>query len=55
VIGTSAQTADVGISSRPMRRTVMVHCVLSFFFNTTLLALAINIASGSTGLGLVLG
>jgi uncharacterized membrane protein len=50
VIGTSAQTADVGISRRPMRRTVMVHCVLAFFFNTTLLALAINIASGYTGL-----
>ena len=46
VIGTSAQTADVGISSRRMRRTVTVHCVLAFFFNTTLLALAINIASG---------
>ncbi len=46
VIGTSAQTADVGISSRALRRTVTVHCVLAFFFNTTLLALAINIASG---------
>jgi uncharacterized membrane protein len=46
IIGTSAQTADVGLSSRKMRRTGTVHCVLAFFFNTTLLALTINIASG---------
>jgi len=46
VIGTSAQTADVSICSRAMRRTGLAHCVLAFFFNTTLLALTINIASG---------
>ena len=46
VIGTSGQTADVSFSSRTMRRTGLVHCVLAFFFNTTLLALTINIASG---------
>ncbi len=45
VIGTSAQTADVSFTSRRMRRTGAVHCVLAFFFNTTLLALTINIAS----------
>jgi uncharacterized membrane protein len=46
VIGTSAQTADVSFSNRSMRRTGTLHCVLAFFFNTTLLALTINIASG---------
>jgi uncharacterized membrane protein len=46
VIGTSGQTADVSLSSRKMRRIGMVHCVLAFFFNTTLVALSINIASG---------
>ncbi len=46
IIGTSAQTADVGFTSKSMRRTGLVHCVLAFFFNTTLLALTINIASG---------
>ena len=46
VIGTSGQTADVSLSSRRMRRTGTVHCVLAFFFNTTLVALTINIASG---------
>lgn len=45
VIGTSGQTADVSFSSRRMRRTGLVHCVLAFFFNTTLVALTINIAS----------
>lgn len=45
VIGTSGQTADVAFSNRTMRRTGLVHCVLAFFFNTTLLALTINIAS----------
>lgn len=46
VIGTSGQTADVSFTTRPMRRTGTVHCVLAFFFNATLLALTINIASG---------
>jgi uncharacterized membrane protein len=46
VIGTSGQTADVSFASRGMRRTGLVHCVLAFFFNATLLALTINIASG---------
>lgn len=46
VIGTSGQTADISFTSRSMRRTGGVHCVLAFFFNTTLLALTVNIASG---------
>jgi uncharacterized membrane protein len=46
VIGTSGQTADVSFTSKSMRRTGLIHCVLAFFFNTTLLALTINIASG---------
>ena len=46
VIGTSGQTADVSFTSRKMRRTGTVQCVLAFFFNTTVIALTINIASG---------
>lgn len=46
VIGTSGQTADVAFSSRGMRHTGLLHCVMAFFFNTTVLALAINIAAG---------
>jgi uncharacterized membrane protein len=46
IIGTSAQTADVTFTSSAMRRTALLHSVLAFFFNTTVLALAINIAAG---------
>lgn len=48
VIGTSGQTADVSFSGREMRRTGLIHSVLAFFFNTALIALAINIASSLT-------
>jgi uncharacterized membrane protein len=46
VIGTTSQTADVNIASSQMRRFALVHGVIAFFFNTTLLALTINIAAG---------
>lgn len=45
VIGTSGQTADVSFTSKSMRRIGLVHCVLAFVFNTTVLALTINIAA----------
>jgi uncharacterized membrane protein len=45
VIGTSGQTADVAFTSKGMRRVGLVHCVLAFVFNTTVLALTINIAA----------
>lgn len=46
VIGTSGQTADVSFTSSAMRRWGLLHCVLAYAFNTTVLALTINIASG---------
>jgi uncharacterized membrane protein len=46
VIGTTSQTADVNIVSRTMRRLALLHGVVSFFFNATLLALTVNIAAG---------
>jgi uncharacterized membrane protein len=46
VIGTSGQTADVAFQGGALRRVGTLHCVLAFFFNTTLLALTINIAAG---------
>lgn len=46
VIGTSGQTADVSFTSQALRRVGAVHCALAFFFNTTVLALTINIAAG---------
>jgi uncharacterized membrane protein len=45
IIGTSAQTADVNLTSQAMRRVCLLHCMLAFFFNTTLIALTINIGS----------
>jgi uncharacterized membrane protein len=45
IIGTSAQTADVSFTSRAMRRVALAHCVLAFIFNTTVLALTINMAA----------
>ena len=46
IIGTSAQTADISLTTSAMRRIGLLHCILAFFFNTTLVALTINIASG---------
>ena len=45
VIGTSGQTADVSLTSKPMRRIGSVHCILAYLFNTTVLALLINIGA----------
>lgn len=46
VIGTTSQTADVSIASHGMRRLALLHGVVAFVFNTTLLALTVNIAAG---------
>jgi uncharacterized membrane protein len=45
IIGTSGQTADVAFVSKPMRRIGSLHCILAYLFNTTVLALLINIAA----------
>jgi uncharacterized membrane protein len=46
VIGTACATADVSVTSRNMRRITTLHCVVAFFFNTTILALTVNIGAG---------
>ena len=46
IIGVAAQTADVSITSKTIRRTSLAHSVLAFFFNSAILALTINIAAG---------
>ena len=45
-IAVTAQTSDVGITTREMRRLVLFQSVLSFVFNTTILAFSINAAAG---------
>ncbi|CDZ27323.1 DUF1345 domain-containing protein [Neorhizobium galegae] len=42
VIGMTAQTSDVQITSTGMRRINLLHAVVSFFFNTVLVAAAVN-------------
>jgi uncharacterized membrane protein len=48
-IGASTATSDTNLRSRAMRRIVTAHAIFSFFFNATVLALAINIAAGLLG------
>jgi uncharacterized membrane protein len=47
VIGMTAQVSDVQVLTRSLRRLILFHSVVSFFFNTVLLALAINLAAGA--------
>jgi uncharacterized membrane protein len=44
-IGMCFQVSDVQISSREIRRATLLHSVISFGFNTTILALTVNIAA----------
>lgn len=46
VVGMTSQVSDVQVVSRPMRRLVFWHSVLSFGFYTAILALSINIVAG---------
>lgn len=45
VLAMTSQTSDVCIASRTMRRLALLHGVIAFFFNATLLALAVNTAA----------
>lgn len=48
-IGICYQTSDVTISNSLIRRVVLFHSVQSFLFNTTILALALNLTFGLLG------
>lgn len=41
-IGMTAQVSDATIGTTRLRRAVLLHSVLSFFYNTVILALAVN-------------
>jgi uncharacterized membrane protein len=47
VIGMTAQVSDVQVRTTAMRRAVTGHSVVSFFFNTVLIAMAVNAAVAS--------
>ncbi len=49
VIGCAAQTGDVNTVSKPMRRMTLIHGIVSFVFNTALLALMVNVGAGLLG------
>jgi uncharacterized membrane protein len=46
VIGMTCQVSDVQISSPRMRRLALVHGLISFLFNTAILAMFVNIVAG---------
>jgi uncharacterized membrane protein len=46
VLGMTFQVSDVQITSRKFRRMAAVHGLLSFLFNTIIVALTVNIAAG---------
>ena len=41
----AVQTSDVTVRTREMRKLVLGHCVLAFFFNLAILGLSVNIAA----------
>lgn len=45
-IAVAAQTADVSVTSREGRKLVILQSTLAYIFNTTIVALGINIAAG---------
>ena len=46
VLGMTFQVSDVQITARKFRRLAAAHGLLSFLFNTIILALTVNIAAG---------
>jgi uncharacterized membrane protein len=43
--GAASQTSDISILTKPLRRLATLHAIISFFFNTAVLALSINLAA----------
>ena len=46
VVGMTCQVSDVQISDTGLRRLTLIHGVLSFFFNTVILVLAVGVGAG---------
>jgi uncharacterized membrane protein len=47
VIGMTAQVSDVGVTDKIIRRTATAHGIISFVYNTALVALMVNIAASA--------
>ncbi len=48
-IAVAAQTSDISVMSRSLRKAVLAQSVLSFMFNAAIIGLSINIAAGLIG------
>jgi uncharacterized membrane protein len=46
VIGMTFQVSDVQVKSRELRRMVLIHGVIAFFFNVFIVAVSVNIVAG---------
>lgn len=44
IIGMTAQTSDTNVTTTAMRKVTLLHSVVSFFFNTVLVAATVNVA-----------
>jgi uncharacterized membrane protein len=44
-IGMTAQTSDIAVTTTAMRRLTLAHAILTFFFNTVIVAFSVNIAA----------
>lgn len=49
VIGMTSQVSDVAITSRSIRRLALIHGLISFVFNTIILASSVNVVAGLLG------
>ncbi len=48
-IAVAAQTSDVSVMTRSLRKAVLAQSILSFLFNAAIIGLSINIAAGLVG------
>ncbi len=48
VIGMTFQVSDVQITSNYLRRVVLLHSVIAFFFNVFIIAITVNIVAGQS-------
>jgi len=46
VIGMTFQVSDVAIADREIRRIVLAHGIIAFFFNVVIVALSVNVLAG---------
>ncbi len=49
VVGMTFQVSDVQITSNYLRRVVLMHSVIAFFFNVFIIAITVNIVAGQGG------